>query len=225
MVRQSCYRRRGNQHDCEAATDFQRRCTQSPCDRDGAKDRLPAHCPGHAGGRCRGGTRGCGQHNFRHCRSRKGSIPTIEAAQRAIELDPNYADAHALNALILNYGGFPEKAEASLKTAIRLNPRVPATYLGILGEIRLVQRRFDEASALFESVLEINPNYSRIRMLLAIALVHAGFQDRAEWEAAELLVLLPDITLSRLEFSFPYMDPRDFDVMLDGLRAAGVPDQ
>jgi len=155
---------------------------------------------------------------------RRKHTQAIKAAQRAVELDPNYADAHALNALILNYSGLPEKAEASLKTATHLNPRAPATYLGILGEIRLVQRRFDEASTLFEKVLEINPNYSRVRMLLAIALVHAGFQDRAEWEAAELLILLPDITLTRLEFSFPYKDPRDLDVMLDGLRAAGVQD-
>jgi TolB-like protein/DNA-binding winged helix-turn-helix (wHTH) protein/Tfp pilus assembly protein PilF len=155
---------------------------------------------------------------------RRRHVPAIEAAQRAIRVDPNYADAYALSAWILNYAGRPDKALVSMEMAMRLNPRPTASYLEVLGEIRFTQSRYDESVSIFERVLDINPNYTRARMWIAAALAHAGSRDRAEWEATELLVLSPDFTLTRLEFAFPFKDPLKLDALLDGLRKAGLRD-
>lgn len=148
----------------------------------------------------------------------------IAAAQRAIEIAPNYADAHALIAWILNYAGRTDEAEASMTTAFGLNSHSTASYLEVLGEIRFVQRRYTESAAVFEQVLDINPNYMRARMWLAAALAENGARGRAEWEAIELMVLSPDFALERLEFAFPFKDPRQLDNLMDGLRKAGLPD-
>jgi len=129
-----------------------------------------------------------------------------------------------LTAWILNYAGRPQEALAALEKALRLNPRPPGSYLEILGEIRFVQNKYDESASTFQRVLDINPNYTRARMWIAAALAHAGARDRAEWEATELLVLNPDLTLARLEFAFPFSDPRELDALLAGLRVAGLPD-
>ncbi len=155
---------------------------------------------------------------------RRRHVQAIEATRRAIRVDPNYADAYALSAWILNYAGRPDKALDAMEMAMRLNPRPTGSYLEVLGEIRFAQGQYDQSVSLFERVLSINPNYTRARMWIAAAYAHAGSKDRAEWEAMELMVLSPDFTLTRLEFAFPFKDPRKLDALLDGLRKAGLTD-
>ena len=148
----------------------------------------------------------------------------VEATRRAIRVDPNYADAYALSAWILSYAGRPEDALAAMETAMRLNPRPTGSYLEVLGEIRFVQGRYAESADVFRQVLDINPAYTRARMWRAAALALAGEIDQAEWEADELRVLSPDFSLARLEFAFPFRDPRMLQRLLDGLREAGLLD-
>jgi TolB-like protein/DNA-binding winged helix-turn-helix (wHTH) protein/Flp pilus assembly protein TadD len=148
----------------------------------------------------------------------------IEAAQRAIGVDPNYADAYALLAWTLNYAGRPGKALSALQKAMRLNPRPPASYLEILGEIEFVQGRYGESASTFHRVLDINPGYTRARMWNAAALARADARDAAEWEVAELLVANPDAALTRLELAFPFKDPRALETLFDALRSAGLPE-
>ena len=155
---------------------------------------------------------------------RRRHLEAIAAAERAIKVDRNYADAYALSAWILNYAGRTDEAVDAMKKAMRLNPRPTASYLEVLGEIRFVQGRFDESAAVFERVLDINPDYTRARMWLAAALARAGATDRADWEVVELLVLSPEFSFERLEFAFPFQDPRALELLLDGLRRAGLPE-
>jgi TolB-like protein/DNA-binding winged helix-turn-helix (wHTH) protein/Tfp pilus assembly protein PilF len=147
------------------------------------------------------------------------------AATRAVDVDPNYADAYALLAWTLNYAGRPNKALSALEQAIRLNPRPPTSYLEILGEIQFSQGRFRESSDTFQRVLDNNPGYTRARMWNAAALSSAGLADQAQWEADELLIANPGFSLARLEFAFPFKDPRALEELLEALRKAGLPDR
>jgi TolB-like protein/DNA-binding winged helix-turn-helix (wHTH) protein/Tfp pilus assembly protein PilF len=147
----------------------------------------------------------------------------VAAAERAIEVNPNYADAFALLAWTLNYAGRPEKAILALKMAMRLNPRPPASYLEILGEIYFAQGRYKNSADTFQSVLDTNPAYLRARLWNAAALVRAGSGDLAEWEIDEAMVASPQLALTRLAFAFPFKDPRLQDAVLSALRYAGLP--
>ena len=147
----------------------------------------------------------------------------IAAAERAIEVNPNYADAFALLAWTLNYAGRPEKAILALNMAMRLNPRPPASYLEILGEIYFSQGRYKEAADTFQSVLNTNPAYLRARLWNAATLVRAGSRDLAEWEIEEALVASPQLALARLASAFPFKDSRLQESVLSALRVAGLP--
>jgi adenylate cyclase len=147
----------------------------------------------------------------------------IAAAERAIEVNPNYADAFALLAWTLNYAGRPEKAVLALNMAMRLNPRPPASYLEILGEIYFAQGRYKDSADTFQSVLDTNPAYLRARLWNAAALVRAGSRDLAEWEIEEALVASPQLALARLASAFPFKDPRLQETVLSALRHAGLP--
>ena len=48
-----------------------------------------------------------------------------EAMERAIALDPNFADGHLWLALTLYYMGRPEEAISWAEKGIRLNPQYP----------------------------------------------------------------------------------------------------
>jgi TolB-like protein/DNA-binding winged helix-turn-helix (wHTH) protein/Tfp pilus assembly protein PilF len=148
----------------------------------------------------------------------------VAAAERAIAVNPNYADAFALLAWTLNYAGRPEEAILALNMAMRLNPRPPASYLEILGEIYFAQGRYKDAAGTFQNVLEINPAYLRARLWNATALFHAGSRDLAEWEIIEALAASPNLTLARLEFAFPFKDPRIQESVLSALHDASLPD-
>ena len=146
----------------------------------------------------------------------------VAAAERAIDMDPNYADAFALLAWTLNYAGRPAKAMSALNMAMRLNPRPPASYLEVLGEIYFAQSRFEDSASVFQQVLDINPAYLRARLWNAAALVLAGSPEIADWEIAEALIASPDLTTTRLEFAFPFKNPRAEEKALNALRTAGL---
>jgi adenylate cyclase len=149
----------------------------------------------------------------------------VAAAERAIEVDPNDADAYALLAWTLNYAGRPRKAQSELERAMRLNPRPPASYLEILSEIHFVRGKYDESASTSQRVLNINPGYVRARLWNAAALARAGAQDAAEWEVGELLTASPDLSLARLELAFPFKNPRELDLVLGALKEAGLPER
>jgi TolB-like protein/DNA-binding winged helix-turn-helix (wHTH) protein/Tfp pilus assembly protein PilF len=147
----------------------------------------------------------------------------IASAERALEVDPNYADAYALLAWTLNYAGQSDQALTALERAIRLNPKPPASYLEILGEIHFAQGEYQESASTFRRVLGINPGYLRARMWYAAAIAQAESEDEAQWEVAELLVASPLLTLSRLEFAFPFQNHRILETVMNSLRKAGLP--
>ena len=149
----------------------------------------------------------------------------IAATQRAIQYSPNYADAYALLAWILNYAGRPNGALAALETAKRLNPIIPASYSVLRGEMYFLQGNYTGALAEFERALQINPIHMRARMWLVTTLAQADLLDEAQWQAAELTLQNPDFSIARLQYAFPFVDQSVRDKLLNGLRKAGLPEE
>ena len=146
----------------------------------------------------------------------------IEATQQAIRISPNYADAYALMAWILNYAGQPDEALEKLDIAMRLNPVIPASYSVALGEIEYLKGDFAGAVAAFERALEINPLLMRARMWLAATLSRIGEMEEAHWQVVELTMLIPNFSLARLEYTFPFRDQRVQERLLGDLKQAGI---
>jgi adenylate cyclase len=148
----------------------------------------------------------------------------IAAAQRAIDLDTNFADGYAALAFALNYAGRPVESLAAIRKAMRLNPRYPFLYRWNVGHSFLLMERYDEAIEAFESVVAVNPEFPVAHLTLAVAYAQSGRIEDAEWEAEEILTLLPGFTIERDRRRHPYLNPADMERYLQGLRKAGLPE-
>ncbi len=148
----------------------------------------------------------------------------IESALRAIKIDPNYADAYAQMAWFQMYAGRAGDGLELIERAMRLNPHYPFYYSTILGQIYFHLKRFPEAAEAFEAAVDRNPQFSIAHQLLAAAYAHLGRIEDAQWEAGELLTLLPDFTISAERARAPYKREADLDLYIEGLRKAGLPE-
>ena len=77
--------------------------------------------------------------------------------RRAIELNPNYSDAHQMNGFYLAAMGRFDEALREMKRALELDPLSLEKTTGI-GEILYHQRKYDEAIAQFRKALEMDSN-------------------------------------------------------------------
>ena len=107
-----------------------------------------------------------GRDFFAHA-TRDDNDEASELFQRAIDLDPNYADAYAAlggshyEAVISGWSQFREQeleeAEALARKALALDPATTRGYR-LLADIHLFRKRYDLAAAELDRALEINPS-------------------------------------------------------------------
>ncbi|MCB1865585.1 MAG: winged helix-turn-helix domain-containing protein [Chromatiales bacterium] len=140
----------------------------------------------------------------------------------AIDVNPGYADAHALRAWTLHFAGRPTQGLEAFEIASRLNPRIPVVYLLVRGALHYRLGNVESAIADFERGVAINPNYQQVRLWLAAAYVAAGRADDGRWQITELLALNPYISLGYLEANLPIEDAAYRDRLLNDLRTAGL---
>ncbi len=148
----------------------------------------------------------------------------IESSLRAIKIDPNYADAYVQMAWFQMYAGRAGDGLELVEKAMRLNPHYSFFYSTVRGLIALHLGRFEEAATAFEAAVNRNPQFPIAHQLLAATYAHLGRIEDAEWEAGELLTLLPDFTISAERARAPYKREEDLDRYIEGLHEAGLPE-
>jgi adenylate cyclase len=149
-------------------------------------------------------------------------VKALVEAEKAIELDPNYANAHVLLATLLYYAGRPEEGLEKMLRAMQINPHHPFNYTFHLGQAYFILHRYDEAIVAFRKSLDSNPASERIHVWLAAALARHGELDEAQWEADQVHTLNPDFSLQRMDEALPFNNPGDKEHFLDSLRMAGL---
>ena len=148
----------------------------------------------------------------------------IAVVRKAIALYPNYADGHAQLAEDLFYTGEHEASLEAIRKSMRLDPRHPFFYLWIVGQNYMQQQRYGEAVEEFRKVLRQNPAFSGARLTLAATYGLMGRIEDAEWEAEEILTLMPEFTLTKERARAPYKKPEHLARYIEGLRKAGLPE-
>ncbi len=148
----------------------------------------------------------------------------FEAAQRTIEVHPNYADGFATLAFIGSYSGQFEDGLAAIDQAISINPQGTGVYLSVKGRILYQMGRYAEALPLLEQSIERNPAFDRIHLVLAATYARLGRMDDAAWSVEEALAINPAITLTKEYRESIYRRDEDLEHFVEGLRLAGVPE-
>jgi adenylate cyclase len=146
----------------------------------------------------------------------------IAEGERAIALDPNYADGYAWLGNIFNFAGRPEEAIEVVQQALRLNPHDPFFYLFNLGAAYRMRGRQAEAIATLKRVLSRHPNFGPAHVQLLVAYSEAGQEAEAQAEAAEILRLSPKFSLEGVRQRLPFKDQVELERVLDSLRKAGL---
>jgi hypothetical protein len=115
----------------------------------------------------------------------------IACYRRALQLKPDYAEAHTNLGTALCDQGRLDESIACHRRALHLKPDSGATYNNLGGALRK-QGKFDEATAAFQSAVELAPDCPESHDNLAIALQEAGKFDEAIAASRRGLELKPD---------------------------------
>ncbi len=120
----------------------------------------------------------------------------IGAARKALELDPNIAEAHAQLAFLYMQRWQWRDAEAEYRRALELNPNDAAAYRGFGAGWLMLQGRMDEALAMSQRALELDP-LGEAGTDVGWVLFHARRYDEAIRELRSVVAVHPDDAYAR----------------------------
>lgn len=146
----------------------------------------------------------------------------IAEARRAIQLDPNYADAYALLSSAYFFAGELEKTIDLDQEAMRINPASSFIYHIHLGRRQYLEGRYHEALETLLSAAAKNYNYLPTHVWLAATYAKLGDLEEAEWSADQVRTLDPSFSVKEWMRRRPYKNPEHRRLLVSGLQAAGL---
>ncbi|MHC4457468.1 MAG: sulfatase-like hydrolase/transferase [Planctomycetota bacterium] len=117
--------------------------------------------------------------------------------KKAIELDPNYANAHNNLGMALALQGKLNEAISYFTRAIQLDPDSASSHYN-LGNAFNQQDKVDEAITHYTEAVQIKPDYSEAHNNLGLALVSQGRLDEAITHFREVVQLTSDSEVVQL---------------------------
>lgn len=134
----------------------------------------------------------------------------ITEGKRYIALNPNSAFDHAHLGNVMFFSGRFDEAITLIKKAMRLNPKLPPTFLINLNESYIFLGRYEEG---------LPP--------LGFSWVCQEFSRDEEARAymEKALKIKPSLLLEFVKLASPYKNPAHLQRQLDALRKAGLPEK
>ena len=150
----------------------------------------------------------------------------MSAAERAIKLDPNSAEAQSNLAELLIYTGLPDRALEPLSQAMRFDPLNQSYLFFLQGLAEFGLERFETAAISLSKALELNPEYKPPAAILAAAYIYL---NRLEDASGALEVFQSEYTFlantsSMTMVLFPYKRESDKERLVEALLKAGLPE-
>lgn len=150
----------------------------------------------------------------------------LQAADRARELNPNIAFVSLFVGLSQLFGGDPEEALICFEEAIRVSPADPGAFFfySVAALAHLYSGRPAEACDLAKKSARMYADWDTTYWALIPALVQLGRTEEARSAVAKLLQLSPKATVSRLRELWPIRNRDTLNMVLEGMRLAGLPE-
>jgi tetratricopeptide (TPR) repeat protein len=145
----------------------------------------------------------------------EGMPQAKEMAMKALELDPDLAEAHSSLGMILqDYDYRFTAAESEFKRAIELNPNSPIprqSYAILLTELE----RHDEAEAQFKKALEVDPLSVVGNWIYSFCLFLSRRYDEAIKQAERTLELDSNFGVAHLTLAFAYQMKGEYKLSVE----------
>ncbi|MBV8914678.1 MAG: hypothetical protein JOZ05_16760 [Acetobacteraceae bacterium] len=157
----------------------------------------------------------------------QGRLPeALSLHERALALNPNLGVAWALSGVAHLYAGNVAEAERQLDHYKQLSPADPFAFQLDVGFslVALINRDYDKAASLGRAVSELNPDFCSACKPYLSALGYLGKSQEAAVVQRRLLTVEPAFTLRRFLESSPFARAEDSELVANGLRMAGVPE-
>ena len=145
-----------------------------------------------------------------------------DSADRALELNPNFALALSQRGMVHIYTGEPLKSVPGIEAAMRLDPAFQSQYMHFLGTAYFVAGDYKTAETLFRQRIVIDPTSDLSHSFLASVLGQLGRFDEARETWRKLMEINPDYSHAEHIGRLPFTDPADAEKFTDGLRKAGL---
>lgn len=149
----------------------------------------------------------------------------LDAARRALELNPGSGFVAMLSSAALVFGGDPEEALVHAERAMALSPLDPGffMFLTIAGLAHFLNGRPEPALELAKKSASLYPDWDTTYWVLVSAYVRLGRMAEARATLARLVSLSPGLTVSGARQRLPIRNPASLDLILDGFCKAGLP--
>ena len=155
----------------------------------------------------------------------------IEACETVLGTNPNFAQAVGALGMIYAYSG-ADAYECSvdyLDRSIRLSPNDPwlPIYFGARGTAEFINGNNNAAIEWAQKALHRNPDFFSAHRNLVCAYAEKGEFEKAHEALEEFKRAQPNVSIAGyIKSARPaFKHQEDFDLVIDGLRLAGVPEQ
>ncbi|WP_439579756.1 winged helix-turn-helix domain-containing tetratricopeptide repeat protein [Elioraea sp.] len=148
----------------------------------------------------------------------------LQAAHRAVALNPCAYESRTAAGIVLVNIGEPEAAVREFRLAMELDPYYPPVVRAWLGKAFLFSNDPEAALVELRWAIARVPDYSNALQPLAVAAAETGRVEEARAAVAALHRVLPGLTLRDVEATLWMRQDADVKRMLGGLRAAGLPE-
>jgi len=146
----------------------------------------------------------------------------IEEARKAIEMEPNSADAHNDLGHVLFQSDMAQEAVSVLKKAIRLNPYPPSMYFHNLAWAYHSLGKYDKAIHSAKKAIQVNPKDIVAHRALVSCYSLLGREKDARAEAVKVLQIDPNFSVDRMAKRSPLKNKDKANKIWDSYRKAGL---
>jgi adenylate cyclase len=150
----------------------------------------------------------------------------LDAVRRALERNPGSGFVNFMAGTALLFAGDPRDSLALMERAMALGPLDPSFYMYLMaaGWAQLFSGHPAEALELAERSVSLNPDWDSSYWGLIPAYVQLDRLPEARAALSKFLSLAPGVTVSGLRKLLPIRNQASLELVLDGLRRAGLPD-
>ncbi len=146
--------------------------------------------------------------------------------ERALSVNPNQSMAWALSAATQAWLGETAMAARQLDRYKTLTPLHPYAFAfdGAFAVVHLLERNFEGAAVAGRAAIQMNPAVCANHKPYLAALGHLRRDQEAAAARRRLLELEPGFSLRRFRRTAPFAREEDLEIIAQGLRLAGIPE-